>query len=182
MILTLAIILILFIGTYSALQRGLILQLVLTIGYTISFYLAVNYYNQLSEPLEMMIPYPTAPMNYEFVFFDQSLIFGLDQAFYNGMAFLIILLIGWFATRIIGGLLNFVTEIPILKQINQVGGAVLGFVVNYIGIFLFLFLGSMLPLDIVQNTFESSTLARFIVQETPQLSEQVYNWWVNSRT
>lgn len=180
MLLSLIILLLLLLSLYSGFKRGLILQLVLTIGYAISFYFALEYYQEVSHFVEMMVPYPSpvSSNSNPFVLYGQEFIFNLDQGFYNGAAFIGILVLGWIVTRFIGGLLNFLTEIPVVKQINGIGGAIVGFIVQYIGIFLILFLLSMIPIKMIQSQFESSALARKIVSDTPELSTDLYNWWI----
>lgn len=180
MLLSLIILLLLLLSLYSGFKRGLILQLVLTIGYAISFYFALEYYQEVSNLVEMMVPYPSpvSSNSNPFVLYGHEFIFNLDQGFYNGVAFIGILVLGWIVTRFIGGLLNFLTEIPVVKQINGIGGAIVGFIVQYIGIFLILFLLSMIPIKMIQSQFESSALARTIVSDTPELSTDLYNWWI----
>ncbi|SJN18089.1 Possible colicin V production protein [Marinilactibacillus psychrotolerans 42ea] len=180
MLLSLIILLLLLLSLYSGFKKGLILQLVLTIGYAISFYFALEYYQEVSNLVEMMVPYPSpvSSNSNPFVLYGQEFIFNLDQGFYNGVAFIGILVLGWIVTRFIGGLLNFLTEIPVVKQINGIGGAIVGFIVQYIGIFLILFLLSMIPIKMIQSQFESSALARTIVSDTPELSTDLYNWWI----
>jgi uncharacterized membrane protein required for colicin V production len=179
MLLTILILFLFFLGIYSGFRRGLILQLVLTIGYVISFWMALRYYEWLSDIVEMLVPYPnpTSSTN-PFVLYGQELLFEMDGAFYNGIAFVGLLFIGWLLTRFVGGLVSFLADIPVVRQVNMIGGAIVGFLVQYIGIFFILFLLSTIPLDMIQNQFESSRLAQFMVTETPQLSGEVYEWWV----
>lgn len=181
MLLTGIIILLLLLSIYSGARRGLILQLVLTIGYAVSFWLALNYYQMLSEYVEMFIPYPTPSSATEnpFVLYGMDFLFELDSPFYNGLSFLALLFAGWLLTRIIGGLFQALADLPVLRTVNAIGGAVLSFVVHYIGIFLILFVLSMIPMAMIQDQFESSTLAREIVTDTPELSQQVYDWWID---
>jgi len=178
MLMTVLIIVVLAIGAYSGARRGLILQFVLTVGYFVSYLLASQYYQILGPHLELIVPYPSASESSQFVFYDQALAFNLDGAFYNGVAFIIILFIGWLITRFIGGLLNVVTVIPVIKQLNTLGGALLNFIVSYVAVFLILFLLTMLPVDAVQEAFKDSWLARTILEDTPVISTQLYNWWI----
>src|SRR5690625_3151966 len=136
MLLTLGILLILLIAIYSGAKRGLVLQLVMTIGYLLSFWFALNFYDRLRESLELIVPYPPASLSDTFVVFPEEMSLQLDDVYYNGVAFILILALGWLITRIVGGLLNFVTRLPLLKQVNTIGGAVLNFLVNYVGVFL----------------------------------------------
>lgn len=177
---TVIIILILAVGAYSGARRGLILQLVLTIGYFISYLLASNYYQALGSHLELIVPYPSASETSQFVFYNQALGLNLDGAFYNGVAFILILFVGWLITRFIGGLLNAVAHIPVIKQLNALGGALLNVVVSYVAVFLILFLLTMVPIDAIQEAFSNSWLARTIVEDTPVISSQLYNWWIES--
>jgi uncharacterized membrane protein required for colicin V production len=180
MLLTIALFIILAIGAYGGARRGLVLQLVMTIGYVISYFLAANYYKALGEKLDLLVPYPSASEGTQFVFYTQAIGFNLDQAFYNGVAFMLIVFIGWLITRFIGGLLNPLTYLPVIKQLNTVGGAVLAFVVSYTGIFLVLVLLTMLPFVVIQNAFNDSRLAQTIVESTPVLSKQIYDWWIQT--
>lgn len=177
MLLTLGILLIFGIALYSGAKRGLILQLIMTVGYVLSFWFALRYYQQLREPLEMIVPYPHASLSDTFVLFSREAGLQLDRVFYNGVAFVFILAIGWLLTRLLGGLFGFVTELPLLKQVNMAGGAVLNFIVNYIGVFLLLFILSTVPMKVIQKQIEQSKLSQLIVARTPQLSSQVYEWW-----
>ncbi|WP_034550906.1 CvpA family protein [Carnobacterium funditum] len=177
---TIAILIILALGAYGGARRGLVLQLVLTTGYFISYFVASQYYKALGARLNLLIPYPAASEGTQFSFYNQALGFSLDQAFYNGVAFVLILFVGWLLTRFIGGLLNSLTYIPVIKQLNSLGGAALAFIVSYTGIFLALILLTMLPYDSIQNAFNDSSLAQMIVENTPVLSKQIYNWWIQT--
>ena len=180
MLLTGIIILLLILSIFSGARRGLVLQLVLTIGYAASFWFALNYCQMLSEYVEMFVPYPTplSTSDNPFVLYGIELLFELDGPFYRGVSFVVLLFAGWLITRLVGGLFQALADIPVVRTVNAIGGAVLSFVVHYIGIFLILFVLSMMPIAMIQDQFESSALAREIVTDTPELSQQVYDWWV----
>lgn len=181
MLLTGIIIFLLILSLYSGARRGLVLQLVLTIGYAASFWFALTYYQMLSEYVEMFVPYPTplSTSDNPFVLYGMEFLFELDGPFYRGVSFVVLLFAGWVITRVIGGLFQSLADLPVVRTLNAIGGAILSFVVHYIGIFLILFVLSMIPMDLIQDQFESSTLARQIVTDTPELSEQVYDWWIS---
>ena len=180
MVMTLARLIILALGAYGGARRGLVLQLVMTTGYFVSYIAASQYYKELGRHLNLLIPYPAASEGTQLAFYNQTIVFSLDQAFYNGVAFLLILFIGWLLTRFVGGLLNSLTYIPVLKQVNTLGGALLAFIVSYTGIFLVLVLLTMLPFASIQEAFNNSRLAQMIVENTPILSKQIYNWWIQT--
>ncbi|MGP6139643.1 MULTISPECIES: CvpA family protein [unclassified Jeotgalibaca] len=176
--LTLIILFILFIGIYAGMRRGLILQVVHTVGYVISFFVAKNYYLQLSEHLEMLIPYSQPGIGDEMIYYNTIEKLNLDIAFYNALSFLLIIAVGWLVTRIIGYMLNSLAFIPVLKQVNTLGGGVLGFIMQYIGIFLSLTFLTFIPFDFIQNQLSGSGLANWIIQNTPFLSQTIYDWWI----
>ncbi len=179
---TIAIIFILLIGIYSGARRGLLLQLVHMVGYFVSFIFAMNYYEWLSEKIDLFVPYPSFTPGTTFALFTDSQALNLDEAFYNGVAFILLLISGWLITRIIGYMLTELSYIPVVKQVNQLGGAVLGFLFNYIGVFLMLFILSMVPSDSVQVIFEGNTLAHHIVEDTPFLAKKVTHLWLDETT
>ena len=94
MLMTVLIVVILAIGAYGGARRGLILQFVMTVGYFVSYLMASKYYQALGSHLELIVPYPSASESSQFVYYDQALGLNLDGAFYNGVAFIIILLAG----------------------------------------------------------------------------------------
>ncbi|MFO8068470.1 MAG: CvpA family protein [Alkalibacterium sp.] len=180
MLLTGIIIFLLLLSLYSGARRGLVLQLVLTIGYAVSFWVALNYYQRLTEYVKMFVPYPSPLSTSEnpFVLYSIDFLFELDGAFYQGVSFVLLLFTGWLVTRLLGGLFQALADLPVVRTVNSFGGAALSFVVHYIGIFFVLFVLSMMPIALIQNQFESSALAREIVTDTPAMSQQVYDWWI----
>lgn len=176
--LTLLILIILAVGFYSGAKRGFVLQILYSVGYLISYMVAKSNYKSLASHLELYIPYPSATQETKLVFFNQEIVLELDQAFYGAVAFLIILFAGWLIVRFAAIFARGLTFMPILKQADWVAGGVLSMVVLYVGIFLVLNAASMIPVDFIQNQFESSGLARFMIKDTPIFSKQIYNLWV----
>ena len=178
---TLLILLILFIGTYSGYKNGIILQLLRAIGYLIVFIFALDYYKPLSEMLYLLVPYPTPffPDANPYVFYDESLILTLDLSYYYLISFLLILFIGWIAVRVITQLISYTVEqLAIPEPLNGAGGAILGFIINYIGIFYILLLLSLIPFDMVQGRLANSFLADSILTSTPVVSEDNYQRFI----
>lgn len=169
---------ILFIGIYSGVRRGLILQLIYTVGYVVTFFAAREYYAVIADKLEMLVPYPQPGIGETMLFYNELQVLHLDVAFYNALAFLIVIAIGWFLTRIVGHMLSSLTFLPIIKQVNSIGGGILGFVMQYAGIFLLLYFLTLIPLDFIQNLLDESKLATWMISNTPYLSKTIFNWWV----
>ncbi|MGX7417507.1 CvpA family protein [Carnobacterium gallinarum] len=178
--LSIGIIIVLAIGFYGGARRGLVLQVVMTVGYLLSYLIARIYYIKLGANLELFVPYPSATENSKFVFFDHAMGLELDKAFYNAVAFMLILFVGWLLTRFIGSMLTKLTFFPVIKQANYLGGGILSFLVVYVGIFLVLYVAAMIPMEVIQGALRQSSLAQMIVKNTPILSNQIYQWWIGT--
>lgn len=178
---TLLILVILFIGAYSGYKNGIIEQLLKTIGYVISLILAFDYYDVLSEYLELIVPYPSpfAPQANPYSYYEESLMFSLDQSYYHLISFFTIFVLGWFITRIIVQLLSYtLTKIKVPEPLNGVGGSVLGFVVNYLGVFYILFILTTIPLGFVQDRLSESFVADKMVTSSPIVSKDTYQKFI----
>ena len=178
--LNLLILFILLIAFFSGARRGFTMQIFYTIGYILSFFSAQYFYKSLASHLELYIPYPAVTSNTQMAFFEQAFSFRLDEAFYAGVAFLLILFAGGLITRFIGIFVHSLTYIPILRQVDWIAGGLLSVVLAYITIFLLLSLLSFVPVTAIQNQFSGHSLARFIVEKTPFLTEQIQNLWITN--
>ena len=180
MLFTLAIIIILLLSIYVGIKRGIIYQLIMTIGFVLSYWIAINQYKVISYYVELIVPYgmPTSTDENPFVLYSQDLIFNMRHAFYQGLSFFIVLALGWFITRLVGRLLQFISDLQVDSYVNLIGGAIISFFVHYVALFFILFVLSALPLNFIQRQFRSSSLSRAIVQYTPLLSEDAYQNWV----
>src|SRR5690625_7526847 len=74
----------LVLGIFRGLKRGLILQFFHLTGFFIAFFVAVSFYTNLAEHLEMLIPYPRI-LTEDWAFFSETL--PLENADYNMFAF-----------------------------------------------------------------------------------------------
>ena len=180
MLFTLIILFVFIYSIYIGVKRGLILQLLMSIGFFISYGVAMALHENLSTYVEMLIPYPSPLLTEEspFALYSLDLLFDMDQPFYDGLSFVILLFLGWIVVRIIGRILDFVTEIKLDYRVDSIGGALLSFFVHYIGLFVILFVLSTLPFDFIQNQIESSWLAETMITKTPELSQDYYSRWV----
>ena len=101
----------------------------------------------------------------------------LDTAYYRAVAFAILFFGTRIAAQIIGSMLDFLSHLPILKQVNSWAGAVLGFVEVYLIVFIFLYIGALVPLEMVQSSISDSSMAKGIVENTPIFSEKLQELW-----
>ncbi|RYG74863.1 CvpA family protein [Lentibacillus lipolyticus] len=162
-------------GFLMGLKRGFILQAFHLIGFIAAFILASLYYDVLAPRLALWIPYPELENNSAWADFLESL--PLEGAFYNAIAFAIIFFAAKIILQMIASMLDFVAELPILHTVNRWLGAVLGFAEIYLLIFIILYILALTPVTEIQTWMNDSSVALFIVENTPFLSEQVKSLW-----
>lgn len=173
--LDLLLIVVLLVGIAVGLRRGFILQLIHITGFIVAFIVAVLYYDEVAPKLELWVPFPTigetSSMN---MLFDNV---GLDQAYYNAIAFIAIFFGVKILWQLLGSMLDFIAQFPILKQLNRWGGGVLGFLETYLIIFVLLYLAALLPIATVQDHIQNSIIADVIIKYTPFLSDTIKDLW-----
>lgn len=178
---TILILLILIYGAYSGYKNGTVIELLKAVGYGIVLIFAFDYYKQLSEFLELIIPYPTvfAPESNPYYFYDANMIFSMDQSYYNIISFGIIFLIGWLIVKFIVRLVSYtLMRLKAPEPFNSIGGAILGFIMNYLGVYFILFFLSTIPLSFIQEGLDNSFAARNMITSTPVVSEQFHDRFI----
>ncbi len=178
---SLLIVLVLCIGAYAGYQRGIIRQLIQTIGYAIVFLAAMVYYKPFSDFVYLLIPYstPFAPESNPYPFYEEQFMFSMDYAYYDLFSFLILLVVGWGIVRFLAGLLSYTLDhFRAPEPLSGIGGAVLGLFVNYIGVFYILFFLTTLPFDFIQSRLLDSSFATRIIAQTPVLSQNAYQRFI----
>ncbi|MBY7143213.1 CvpA family protein [Virgibacillus sp. NKC19-3] len=161
-------------GFLIGLKRGFILQLFHLIGFIVAFVAAILYYDELGAKLSLWIPYPELSDGAWADFLDSL---PLENAFYNAIAFAIIFFAVKILLQIIASMLDFVAYLPVLKSINKVLGAVLGFVEIYLILFIVLYILALTPIEIVQSWITGSSIAIFIIENTPYFSGKLAELW-----
>jgi len=172
----LAIIFILAIGFFKGLKRGFILQLFHLVSFIIAYVVANIYYEELAPKLILWIPYPKFGDNLTLKILTNS--GDMETAFYRAVAFVIIFFAVKILLQIVGSMLDFIAHLPILKLLNFWAGGFLGFLENYLIIFILLYIAALIPMDMIQNHLNDSILAKAIVKHTPIFSQQLMNWWI----
>ncbi|MDT2817076.1 CvpA family protein [Vagococcus lutrae] len=175
--LSLIIILTLLFTVHTGVRRGAVLQGVYTLGYLFSFIYAAKNYIKYVDKLELLIPYPQPTPESILLFFSPDVFFDLDRYFYAGVSFLILLVIGWAITRLIGILCYKLTFARIPETLNATVGGGLALVVSLIAWGTVLSLVAMIPLDIVQNTLQGSRLAQGLIEHIPYFSNKIMLLW-----
>lgn len=163
----------LLMGTLVGLKRGFILQFIKLISFVVSILVASLFYQSLAPQLTW-IPAPNfSGGQAQLAFFSGN----LETAYYNTIAFIILFILTKILLAIIGGLLTTIASIPVIKQVNKLLGAVLGFLETYLFVFILLFVAALLPVDALQTMMSKSMLADAIVSNTPYLSGLVKDLW-----
>ncbi|MFX3623972.1 MAG: CvpA family protein [Ectobacillus sp.] len=174
----LIIIVLLLMGVLIGLKRGLILQVVRLAGFIAAYFVAYLYYNDLAPSLKPIIPYPFGAAAQQAPAWLNA--GNIEDVFYRAIAFAALFFVTKIALSLLGHLLNMFAQIPVLKQVNALGGGILGFVEVYIVLFVLILIGTLLPVQGVQASLNDSVLCRVIVDNTPVLSDKVKELWVLS--
>ncbi|MFC4801027.1 CvpA family protein [Neobacillus sp. GCM10023253] len=174
--LDLVIILFLIIGFFVGLKRGFILQLVHLTGFIIAYIAAYIYYDDLAPKLTLWIPYPNLGEDTALKIITDAA--NMETAFYRAIAFVIIFFAVKVIMQIIGSMFDFIAHLPVLRLLNVWAGGILGFLEVYLIIFIVLYIGALLPIEIFQNMLDGSFMAKAIVNYTPVLSQQIKDWWI----
>lgn len=167
-------IILLIFGFLIGLKRGFILQLFHLVGFIVAFIAAILYYDDLGSRLSLWIPYPDLSDGAWADFLDAL---PLENGFYNAIAFAIIFFAVKILLQIIASMLDFVAYLPVLKSINKMLGAVLGFVEIYLILFIVLYILALTPIEGVQSWITDSSLALFIIENTPYFSDKITELW-----
>ena len=99
----------------------------------------------------------------------------LDQSFYKLVAFLVIMILGWLVVRFLGYVASELTFLPLLKQFNTIGGAALGFFMNYLFIYFVLYAVAMIPLAPAQKNYRR-WIAKLHHHKKPIVTQLVSSW------
>jgi uncharacterized membrane protein required for colicin V production len=174
--LDLAILIILLIGFFIGLKRGFILQLIHLIGFIIAFIIAYTYFEKLAPKLTLWVPYPNLHSHSTFrMLFDQA---NLEDAYYRAIAFVVIFFAVKIVLQMIGSMLDFVANLPILKQLNIWAGGILGFIEIYLIMFILIYIAALVPVDLIQNALNGSFMAKGIIEHTPVFSKTIKEMWI----
>ncbi|WAA11630.1 CvpA family protein [Fervidibacillus halotolerans] len=167
----------LFMGFIVGLRRGLVLQLIHLTSFFIAFLLAALYYEELALRLSLWIPYPTIGdgTTLQMVL---DMVNG-EEAFYKGIAFFLIFFVVKILLHIIGSMIDFLANIPIIKQLNGWLGALLGFFEVYLILFVILYILALLPIEYIQDLIRNSSIASGIIEHTPIFSKKLQDMWLN---
>lgn len=170
------ILVLLVLGFLVGIKRGFVMQIMRLVGTVTSYVVAFVYAKKLGPHLELWVPFPQMGSDTFLEEYIQNET--LEQSFYYVIAFIILFVISKIVLFYIGSLLDFITRIPILKQINSLFGGAFGVLEIYLVVFVVLLIATKLPVESVQNHLDNSVLTGIIVDHTPYISEKIKTLWV----
>ena len=92
---------------------------------------------------------------------------------------MLIFLIGWLLVRFLTKLISYtVNQFEAPEPFNGISGAIIGVIVNYVGIFYILFFLSLIPYDIVQEQLSDNSVAKTMLTSTPKLTDSNYQRFI----
>ncbi|MFC4618198.1 CvpA family protein [Camelliibacillus cellulosilyticus] len=169
-------IILLLAGFLIGARRGLILQLIHLTGFIVAYIVAYMYFDDLAPKLKLWIPYPSSGDSNSFFTLLGHL--NLESSFYRAIAFVIIFIAVKIVWQIIGSMLDFLTDLPILRTVNRWLGALFGFVEIYLVLFILLYIGALTPYLGIDKAIDHSYVAHVMIENTPVLSEKIRNLWL----
>ncbi|MFD1465477.1 CvpA family protein [Lapidilactobacillus mulanensis] len=169
MILSIVIVILLLAAIHRGYRRGLIKELLYTVGTLFVFLLGLFYDSKLGDALLTLTKQgdPSDPFAH---FVAQTI------------AFWLIMFVGHLIIRWLGRLSRAVTWIPVIKQANGLAGAIIAVVIMYLGIFLALSILNVIEPSWFVSQYTSSPVAEFMIEKTPIVSQNVINWLFQTKT
>lgn len=176
--LTIIIIFILALAFYNGYRQGMVMQLIRLVGYVITFIIALMNFDKFTKTIEMLVPFPAIYSSTNFTLYNEELRLYIDQAFYNVITVILIMIIGFIITQIVSVFFSKLSYMPTFENFNGIIGGLINVFVTYFGIFIFLFTCSLLPIEWVQQQFVDNPFIYWIVSYTPLLSDFAVNTWL----
>ncbi|MBM7644766.1 putative membrane protein required for colicin V production [Scopulibacillus daqui] len=164
--LNIIILLLLIGGFFIGLRRGLVLQVVHLVGFFAAYIIAFLYCGKLAHMLTF-IPYPGSSSAHSF--------FDFQTIYYRTIAFILIFIAVKVVMGVIGHILSFIVDLPLLRTVNGWLGGALGFVEIYLVLFILLYIGTITPVYGISNAVNHSYVASLMMENTPILSSKLHD-------
>ncbi|WEV44749.1 CvpA family protein [Streptococcaceae bacterium ESL0687] len=156
---------------YVGYSRGLYLQLFYSLGIILAGAFALSNYQTLAAKISMWVPFANAGVTSQLKIFKQDIIFQLDKTYYAGIAFLLILVAGYLAARLVGIFFGFLSNSQPLGKIGSLISGILALLTTYFILETGLTILAMVPINSIQDKLSSSGLVKFMITDTPILSK-----------
>lgn len=158
-------------GVIRGYQKGLILQAFSLVGVIFALLAAYWFSGDFSRFLMERFPLP------ESVGGGWIALLPIEGVLYRAVAFMLLFVAVKILISIIARFLTGLFDIPVLSQINRLGGVIL----NLLQVFLILFIGvhllNFFPWETGSEAVRESLVCQGVLQLTPDLSEQIVEWF-----
>ncbi|MCD2255506.1 CvpA family protein [Lactobacillus sp. CC-MHH1034] len=159
MILSIFLILLLIGAFFHGYHRGFIKQLIYTLGGLLVFLIAYRYNTDFSQGIA----------NFFQIFNPNFIVTYVTHI----ISFYFILAVGNFLIIWLARASKAITWLPVVHQTNGLAGGLLALVLGYFGLFIVLWTLTLLPLTTMHQVLQQSSVAQWIVHQTPLLTEQL---------
>ena len=165
------IVILLFLGIYLGHKRGLIMQLFYVGTMIIGLIVSMLFSTRLAYLFPSLIPIPAdVTAGLEGVYAGLN----IPTAYYRIVSFVVLFIVIRLIIQIIASALGVIRKLPLIKTTDRLLGGIFGFVEVYLLIFVFLYFVTVLPLTEWKIAiFTNSTIPKFILENTPILSQQL---------
>ena len=155
--------------------RGAILQGIHSLGLLVAYLFAVLFYQSLIDLVSLWVPYVGLDIENTFAYYPVALLQNMDVIYFRLVAMLAIILLVWIVFKLIAYGLRDLKFKEMDIQWNGILGGLFGFFSAWFWLFFILMFMSVLTFEGVQTTLANSSVADFILLNTPILSGQVFN-------
>lgn len=173
--LDLILIVLLIIGFFIGLKRGLVMQIVHLIGFIAAYVVAYLYFDDLAPKLKLWVPYPSIGNDSPMSTILSTI--SLEEVYYRAIAFALLFFGTKILLQIVGSMLDFIADLPILRTVNRWLGGVLGFIEVYLILFLLLYVAALIPSGTIHTAYQDSSIGQGMVHNTPVFSEMIKDLW-----
>ncbi|SMO35409.1 CvpA family protein [Melghirimyces algeriensis] len=156
------IILLLIGGLVLGYRKGLIKEMISLVGVLLALFVAYQFSSDLAPALKGVIPLPQEVS-------DNGLVklLPIERTIYYALAFLLLFLGTKLMLSIVAALLTRMTQFPVLRQINGVGGALIGFLKVLLLVVIAVHLLQILPWENGQEAVDGSLISQGFLELTP---------------
>jgi uncharacterized membrane protein required for colicin V production len=152
---------------YRGYRRGLVMQVFSLAGLVLGFFVAYQFSDELAPSLKEVIPLPKSWTS------GTLSLLPVEKVVYSAIAFLLLVILTRFLVRVIASIANRVVQLPVLKQVNRLGGLFLSFFRTFLFVWIIVEILSLLPSSIVGSWYQDSVMVHLIRTITPDLGKML---------
>lgn len=167
MTVSLIVIFLLIVSFFSGYKQGLVLTLLRMVGFIAIYLFARVLTNPVTNWLGEYFPKFSTTGG-------TTIANHVQTNFYSMIVFAVLLLVGGILVRSVIRVVNSVTKLPVIHQVNSLIGGLLSVVLMFVFIFVGLTVLSIWPNETINASVSESTIAQKILTETPTVAKQIF--------